>query len=233
MDRSYGLRLAVFVSCLGIGMASGCASSKSGSFWPWQKAPEETLPGVVPPHVRIEAMKQMREEAARATPERQQQVVDQLTQEIKRETDPLMRIEILRTLGEYRIPAAAPVLKAAINDPDIDARVMACEAWGRRGDAEAAAVLAGVLNGDVNIDVRLAAAKALGRIKDPAAVAALGNVLNDTDPAMQYRAVVSLQSVTGQNFGNDLQRWQQYVKGQTPKPAADESLAGRMRHAFQ
>ena len=88
-----------------------------------------------------------------------------------------------------------------------------------------------MLRADVNPDVRLAAAKALGETKSPEAVPALGEALTDTDPAMQYRAVLSLQKVTGKDLGNDVGRWQQYVKGQQPT-ATSPSLAERFLRLF-
>ena len=76
-----------------------------------------------------------------------------------------------------------------------------------------------------------AAAKALGETKSPAAVAPLGEALADSDPAMQYRAVLSLQQATGKDFGTSVERWQQYVKQQRPQePGA--SLANRDRSIF-
>ena len=82
----------------------------------------------------------------------------------------------------------------------------------------------------MDADVRLAAAKALGETKNREAVAALGEALDDSDPAMQYRAVLSLKQVTGKDLGNDVNRWQQYVKGEPPEPTP--SLAERIRRLF-
>jgi HEAT repeat protein len=90
-------------------------------------------------------------------------------------------------------------------------------------------LLAGALSGDVDADVRLAAAKALGETKGPEAAKALGEALNDADPAMQYRAVLSLKKVTGKDLGNDVNRWQQYVKGE---PAPPPTLAERFWQLF-
>ena len=113
---------------------------------------------------------------------------------------------------------------------DTHVRVVACEAWGRHGDARRSSSFA-TCCGRVNPDVRLAAAKALGETKSPEAVPALGEALSDADPAMQYRAVLSLQKVTGKDLGNDVGRWQQYVKGQQPT-ATSPSLAERFLRLF-
>jgi HEAT repeat protein len=145
-------------------------------------------------------------------PAQRETICRDLAQQIRREPDSLLRSEILRTLAAYGGDTATAVLHAAVRDTDTDVRKIVCDLWGRRGDAEAAQVLADVLTGDSDKDVRMAAARALGQSHDPAAVKALGTALEDKDPAMQYRAMLSLHTTTGQDLGNDVDRWRQYVK---------------------
>jgi HEAT repeat protein len=114
-----------------------------------------------------------------------------------------------------------------VNDPEPDVRVVVCAEWGKRGDAEAAAVLSGVLSSDIDKDVRMAAARGLGSTHDPVAITALGGALDDTDPAMQRRAVLSLKDVSGQDLGNDVDRWRVAVKSGSLKPGDSQSLAER------
>ena len=189
------------------------------------------LPGVVPPRERIEQLKKLSEASAAATPAERLKISEQLASSIRSEKDPLIRLEIIRTLGRYPGPAADAILKAALSDSEAGIRVVACEAWGKRSDAQAVTLLSEALRSDVDGDVRLAAARALGETKSPAAVAALGEALADTDPAMQYRAVLSLKQATGKDLGDDVERWQQYVKGERrDQPAA--SMADRARNPF-
>ena len=124
------------------------------------------------------------------------------------------------------------MLEATLDDPDADVRAAACEAWGTRPGADATEVLVRTLASDVDIDVRLAAARALGQTGDPAAIEALGHALEDRDPAMQYRAIESLREITGEDFGNDANRWRQYVRGETPDPPQPVSLAERLAPWF-
>jgi HEAT repeat protein len=187
---------------------------------------------VVTPAAKIAQLKKLSSEAVKSDQETRQRVVGQLVTAIRSETDPLIRAEIIRTLGDYPNPAADSVLKAALNDPDADVRIAACEAWGKRGDAQAAGLLAPLLTSDVNQDVRLAAARALGKIKDQQAIAALGDALTDSDPAMQYRAVLSLKEITGQDLGNNVDRWRQYVKEGHSQPAQPASMAERLKKMF-
>jgi HEAT repeat protein len=208
----------------------GCADMPA---WvPFQSPRSDDLPGVVTPAAKIAQLKNLSSEAAKSDQETRHRVVGQLVTAIRSETDPLIRVEIIRTLGDYPDPVADSVLKAALNDPDADVRIAACEAWGKRGDAQAAALLAPLLTTDVNQDVRLAAARALGKNKDPQAIAALGDALSDSDPAMQYRAVLSLKEITGQDLGNNVDRWRQYVKEGHTQPAQSASMAERLKKMF-
>ncbi len=235
MDGTNGrwsLRLA---SCLLTLVGAGCANSggPSGNLFgslPFRgDAANDDLPDVPSPGDRIESLRELAQEARRTGAAQKQQTARELAQAIRTEEDPLIRTEIIRTLGAYPCETSDLVLRSAFGDPDTEVRVTACEVWGRRGDAEAARLLAGALDGDVDTDVRLAAARALGASKDPVAVAALGRALEDRDPAMQYRAVLSLRKSTGKTFGYDVNRWRQYVAGEVPEPTGSPSLAERLR----
>ncbi len=199
---------------------------------PFQGQTTDTLPGIVTPAEKMAQLKKLRLDAQESTPEFKRQVVEYLSVSIRTETDPLIRSEIIQTLGEYPIPAAEPVLKAALQDTDTDVRITACEAWGKRADAEAAELLAGILKNDPDQDVRLAAARGLGQTKDQRAIAALGDALTESDPAMQRRAVLSLETITGKDLGNNVDRWQKYVKEENPQPAKPVSLAEKIKKMF-
>lgn len=190
------------------------------------------MPGVVTPAEKIAQLKKLASEAAKSDQDTKRRVVAQLVGSIRNETDSLIRAETIRTLGDYPDPAADSIMKAALNDPDADVRIAACEAWGKRADAQAAGLLAPTLASDVNQDVRLAAARALGKNKDQQAIAALGEALTDSDPAMQYRAVLSLKESTGQDLGNNVDRWRQYVQEKHPPPTQPTSIADRTKKIF-
>jgi hypothetical protein len=225
-------RTTLFLSCIvAILTASGCADMDIFPSWvPFQGKISDDLPGVVTPAQRIADLRKLSDEAGGKNTVEKQQISQQLTGTIQKEKDPLIRREIIRVLGKYPGPDADAVLKAALNDADIHVRMAACEAWGKRTDDQTVKLLSEVLRSDVDADVRLAAAKALGECKNPAAVAPLGEALADGDPAMQYRAVLSLKQVTGKDLGDNLERWQQYVKGE--KPATAPSLAEKVRQWF-
>ena len=211
--------------------AGGCADFEFPSWVPFQGPASDQVAGVVPPRERIEKLKKLSDASTAATPAERVKISEQLAGDFGVEKDPLIRLEIIRTLGRYPGPAADAILKAALSDSEAHVRVTACEAWGKRSDARAVALLSETLRSDVDADVRIAAAQALGETKNPAAVAALGEALADTNPAMQYRAVLSLQQATGKNFGDSVERWQQYVKAERREQPAP-SLAQRPGNSF-
>ena len=207
----------------------GCASSPAWH-WPWDKPkPVEQASDIPSPAETTAAIQKMGEEAAKATPEEQQRLSQQLSEMIRKEKDPLIRAEIVRVVAKCSTATATQVALAAIKDPDSDVRLAACDALGKRGGAAAVAALSDALKLDLESEVRLAAAKALGETHDPAAVPALGVALEDQDPAMQYRAVNSLRAISGKDLGNDVQRWRQYVKGELPP---EPTFAERLRNLF-
>jgi HEAT repeat protein len=211
--RSWQLLVLCGLTALGM---TGC--DVMPTWIPFQGPISDSLPGVVAPAERMAGLDKLLEDAPKATPEQKQLISNQLANSIRDEKDPLIREKIIRVLGVYPSVSADAVLKAAMNDPDLSARVAACEAWGRHHDEQAVDLLAAAMSGDADSDVRLAAARALGETKSPAAVKPLGDALNDADPALQWRAVQALKRITGKDLGNDVNRWQQYVRGETPSP---------------
>ena len=173
--------------------------------------------GIVTPTERIAVLKEQARKAPEITDPAQREAICQgLEQQIRKgEPDSIIRGEILKTLSAYGGPTANAVLSVAVKDPDTDVRVIVCNLLGKRNDAEAAHLLADVLTSDGDPDVRMAAARALGHFPDPVAIQALGTALDDKDPAMRYRAMVSLQESTGKDYGTDpssVDRWRQWLK---------------------
>jgi len=231
MSSAGGRCFLLMVCGLAALATAGCADWDMPSWVPFQGPASDTVPGVTSPRDRIEKLRNLSETANGASPEKRRQISEQLAVEIKTEKDPLIRREIILTLGKYQSPAADVILQAALADPESFVRIAACEAWGRRrGDPQAVVHLSDTLRSDANFEVRMAAAKALGATKNPAAKASLGAALADPDPAMQYQAVLALQEATGKDFGNNVERAQQYVRGETPSPAP--SLAERLFKIF-
>lgn len=246
MRASYGnnkpsatlCRLAL--SCLAAALATGCTwGATDGVPWWQSKESKQQQLALLKQYgplafERIRVIQEMGEYVAAHGPAEKQAVAVKLAQDIQTEQDPLVRIVLIRTLGNIPNEISAAVLYAGIKDPDPEVRMEVCMAWGKRvresltkgggvapGQTEdvAVQVLAGALAGDTNLDVRLAAARALGNVPhDPRAIAALGLALKGSDnPAMTYRVVSSLRSASGKDFGSDVKQWQQYADSFIPQ----------------
>jgi len=235
MDRSLRRWLLGLVLCCALAALAGCATRKGaekGSLWPFGGSKTDKVPGVVSPPERIAAIRKAAKAAASAGADRQELLAREMAGVLSQESDPIIRQEIVRALGAFRTPTTTSILQAALKDADADVRVAACRAWGKRRGPEAAAALSEALLSDIDIDVRLAATRALGQTGDPGAVAALGKALDDRDPTVQFYAIDSLRRVSGQDFGNDIGKWRQYARGETPAPTPPVSIAERLRRMF-
>ncbi|MFZ5828497.1 MAG: HEAT repeat domain-containing protein [Planctomycetota bacterium] len=209
-----------------------CGCSSLPTWVPFTRETPDRLPGVLAPHEKIATLRQLAEGAPSKGADERERLIDELLQALPQEKDPMIRSEIITTLAAYPGDRVDAVLSRALEDPDRDVQLATCAAWGRRGGPQACAALSRALQTSNDRDVRLAAARGLGDVRDPAAVAALGSVLEDRDPALQHRAVQSLRAATGEDFGNDVNAWRQYVRGETPRPRAPTSLAERFRTVF-
>jgi HEAT repeat protein len=198
------------------------------TFWPF---PERELTTYHTPAMRVEAVHEFAMKSTGVDSPEQRQITDQLARQIQVEPDPLVREAVVSAIAEYRTPMAQQVLEAGLADQEENVRVACCRALGRRAEANSVAALSKALRDDQDVDVRLAAATALGNIKSPAAIAALAVAVEDRDPALQYVGVQSLKSITGQDYGPDVQAWRQVAAGGTMPPPAAPSVAERLRKA--
>jgi HEAT repeat protein len=195
-------------------------------FWPF---PERERTTYNTPAMRAEAIAEFGMRSTGVDTPEQREITDQLARQLQVEPDPLVRQAVIRAIAEYRTPMAQQVLEAGLADQDEMVRVKCCQALGQRAEATAVPKLAATLREDKNHDVRLAAANALGQIKTPDAIQALTIALDDRDPAMQYAGVQSMKSITGKDYGPDVQAWRQVAAGQTPAPPETPTIAERIR----
>jgi HEAT repeat protein len=151
------------------------------------------------------------------------------------ETNPvrLLRIEAVRLLGQLDSPTAEAGLARAAQDPSSEVRLAAVHACSDQANAACLQVLQQILGGDTDIDVRLAAARQLQHFDDPGAIRALAVALDDTNPALQVRAADSLQKVTGESFGRDIEAWRQYAQSRIPAPSVETQRAEQPASAVE
>ncbi len=235
-----GLRarvLLMLVCCLIAVGTTGCNNGFSlvdtGSIFqmPWQETPD-TMPGVVAPYKRIEELRKTADGGQKLGPAEQETLSQRLATEISKESDPLIRLEIVRAISVCKTPTADKVIETALADTSSDVRVTACQVLGHRAGSQSVHLLSKTLASDVNADVRLAATRALGETGDKAAVAGLSVALEDGDPAMQHMGVLAIKKCSDEDFGKDVGLWRQYARGENPAPPQPMSIAERIREMF-
>ncbi len=184
---------------------------------------------IITPGMRMAAVREIGPRAKNADTAEQQRICEQLALHIQTEPDPLVRQEIQNTVAQFSPPLALKMLLAGLSDEDLDVRLTCCSRLGKRGDVGAIGPLRKILETDDELDARLAAIDALGQIESTETVAALAIALNDRDPAIQYAGVQALKVASGQDFGNDVRAWQQYVSGETPQAKPPISIAEKAK----
>ena len=218
-------KLALVVVMLLPVAASGCGG------WPWweKAAPVDPALYAQSGAFRVEQVQGVAAGLPKVTLDEQNRICANYATQMQTESDPLVRLEIVKAVANCPGPQAAAILYGGMKDPYQDVRIASCKLWGKRGGPEAARVLSEALAGDLNVDVRLAAARALGDVKDPSAVYALGVALEDKDPAMQSRAIASLKTSTGKDLGENVEPWRQYARSVQPG-LPNTAIAERPNH---
>ncbi|MEX0643651.1 MAG: HEAT repeat domain-containing protein [Pirellulales bacterium] len=206
--------------------AAGCQSFSHPQMWPFSESDRTTYHT---PAMRVDAVRQFAQRSTHVDSLEQQKLTDQLARQIQIEPDPLVRLAVVETIAEFRTPLSQEVLEAGLSDDDEAVRIACCQALGGRGDAASVPKLAAMLRSDQDMDVRLAATAALGKIKSPESMQALVAALDDRDPAMQYVGVQSMKSVTGKDYGPNVEAWRQVATGGTSLPPEVPSIARRIR----
>jgi len=236
MNTSADRRIPVLLLCLFAFSVSGCSDgpfSGLSAYNPFERDDPADLDRYGPtPAQRIRELRSLASQADRMDAATHEKSARDLVQQYRTEEDPALRSEVVRTLGAFRTESSLAALRTATQDKDSDVRVLACEAWGKTGGPDAVNVLAEVLGSNTDVDVRLAAARALGNFRDPSAVRALALALDDGDPALQYRAVQSLKSASGRDYGDDLAAWRRYADGQMVPETEGPSFVERVRQLF-
>lgn len=178
-------------------------------------------------HTQLAELRAIRRNPSALSPDEQARVVPLLVNIVHESENDVLRTESILALGEFSAPETIPTLQFAANSDLPELRIAACQALARGGGPAALEVLTTAVETDDDLDVRLAATQALARFQDQRAIQSLAVALNDKDPALQHQAVQSLKSVTGQNYGDSVPAWRDFVEGRTPV-VRQESIAERL-----
>jgi HEAT repeat protein len=198
-----------------------------GKYTPWAQnhwAEEEKIADTL--FTKKKNMTTMADAAVRAPVEQQQEAAAMLSEVASRDSVLLLRLHAIQQLSRLRCPGAIDALANSSKDHNSDVRLAAVKAWKSMPANDAIPSLQQMVGSDTSVDVRLAATRALGSFPGPQAVPAISLALNDPDPALQLRAVESLQLVTGKPLGRNVKVWQNYVANVTP--ASEQTAPGQV-----
>ncbi len=225
-------RSSIWVAVVyGAVLLSGCADGPLHSLYyrkQWQDD-EKYGPTLF---TRLEELQNLRREAARMNEQQQAQLARRLNLSVAQDPSAVYRAQVVRTLGSLTTPVAIEGLQLASQDAESVVRIAACEAWGQRHGVEALHALGAIVRSDEDLDVRIAATRELGKFRNQAAVQSLGVALDDPDPALQFRAVEALRSISDEDFGNSVPAWRQYVRGEPVDRPEPPSFVNRILNFF-
>ena len=230
ITKRLGLLTFVVLAATAIQLA-GCADGplwKTGKYSPWARnkwAAEEQIADTL--FARKRTMSEAVDSVLGAPVEDQQRVAQDISEVVLRDPVLLLRLHGVNLLGNLDCPLAIQTLQDTAKDSNPDIRIAAVKAWQAKDAQTAVPQLQSIIGSDTNIDVRLAATRALGNFSGQQAISATSLALDDDDPALQLRAVESLQNITGEPLGRDISKWKQYVGSVAPKTyqEANEAVA--------
>ncbi|MCC6659776.1 MAG: HEAT repeat domain-containing protein [Phycisphaerales bacterium] len=152
------------------------------------------------------------------------------------DADPSVRAVAIRGLGNHGEARHAPLLAAALKDPDKLVRLEAARGLQRLHNPEATdALLAAVrpfdplnpgLGGEPEADIRAEAATALGQYADPRVVEGLIGALRDSSLAVNRAAEHSLRTLTGNDLGLEPAEWVEW------RATTHDMFAGRSLYTY-
>jgi len=128
-----------------------------------------------------------------------------------------MRVKAVEILGQLKSKSVTEALNVASVDEIEKVRLAACIAWGQQATPQARDMLLSIAQReDETTSVRQHAIENLALFAQPEVELALGRLLDDKSPAIQYQVTQSLQKVSGQEYGGDLDGWRQYLASRQP-----------------
>lgn len=138
-----------------------------------------------------------------------------------KDSDPEIRSQAAKTIGDVRYEPAAKSLIPLLQDPEPRPRFFAAEALGRIGYKDAVAPLIAMLetNNDEDAYLRHAGVLALVRIGDAAAVEAL---VNHESRALRIAAVVALRRMRHASAGKFLKDDDEYIVTEAARAINDD-----------
>ena len=215
---------------------TGCAvdNQKLAKF-PGFSAKSDRISGLDPPHERTKLIREKGKQGATASESDREILAAQLVYEYQTSPDPNMRREAVDALAKIPHSQRDQFLQEILQDQDPFVRLSALEALGTTFSGKPEDLqwlLINRMKTDSDRDVRVTAIRILGDItakktkrsakegdENNLVIKELGNLLSDRVPAVQYASMQSLRKITSLDYGNDINRWLQYmryVNGEVP-----------------
>lgn len=141
----------------------------------------------------------------------QQRAAGQLRRLLEDDRRVMVRLHATELLGKLPPAPAELALETAAQDSEADVRTAACRVMGQHQTPDSLRSLQRVLGSDTNDDVRIAAVRAIGEFSSPEAAKCLQLALESEQPALQLCAADSLGKISGQSYGRDIPKWQEYI----------------------
>lgn len=170
---------------------------------------------------RVAELEQLNRQIADLPDDQQAEWAKRLEKMIREDASPEIRSRAVRVVSQIPTEAAERALNSASTDDVEKVRLVACKAWTKRGGTPARDMLLSLASADESNSVRQAAIDELRTFNDPEVLRAMASLLEDSSPAVQYQVAESLVSMTGQDFGGDMDRWKQYLNSATPGIQSD------------
>ena len=124
--------------------------------------------------------------------------------------NPEVRRRAVQVLHHTNDPGRVNPLIAALQDDDHEVRVCAANALHSMKDPRTVEPLIQAIK-DVNGDVRRIVSDTLGLLRDVRGVKPLIPILDDPDPNIHDAAKRALKRITGQDFGGDHRKWNEWA----------------------
>lgn len=163
---------------------------------------------------RLDEMELLRTRLPNMEPEEQTTWAQHLERVIANESSPEFRALAVATIVSIPGEAAIRALNVASADSSEKVRLAACKAWQEIGGNEARDMLLTLANNNSeSTSIRQAAIEGLGNFDEAEVRQTLTLLLEDRSPAIQYQVTRSLSTITGKDFGGDMQLWQDFMSG--------------------
>lgn len=161
---------------------------------------------------RIEELRLLDQQIATMPLEEQQAWATRLEKVINEDPSPEVRTRAVRAIAKVTSETAERALNVASTDEVEKVRMSACKAWSERSGTDAARdMLLSLATNDESNSVRQCAIEGLAAFDDPEVMRNMSTLLEDQSPAVQYQVAQSLERMTGEKLGGDIDGWKQYV----------------------